>query len=165
MPRHTHLMRRGSRYYLNVKVPKDLRSVLKTELIRKSLKTSDPHEAARMVRFESLQLDPAFERARTKLRGGNVQTRQIRSISRQEAHDLVFRWFIELEEMSEEWWESEGRNMSDIRDTLDTLRIDAAALQGGSPNYREDDWSYDLDACGQTFLSKPIAPSDASFVR
>jgi len=139
-------MRRGSRYYLNVKVPKDLRRVLKKELIRKSLKTSDPHEAARMVRFESLELDAVFDKERAKLRGANGPTKQIRSISRQEAHDLVFQWFIELEELSEEWWENEGRNMGDIRETLDTLRIDAAALQGGTPNYREDDGSYDLDA-------------------
>ncbi|HEV2805983.1 MAG TPA: site-specific integrase [Chthoniobacterales bacterium] len=146
MPRHTHLLRRGSRYYLNVKVPKDLRTVLKKELIRKALKTSDPHEAARTVRFESLQLDALFNRERAKLRRDDVPSRQLRSISRQEAHSLVFQWFAGLEEMSEEWWENEGRNLSDIRETLDTLRIDAAALQGGTPNYQEDDGSFDLDA-------------------
>lgn len=145
MPRHTHLLRRGSRYYLNVKVPKELRRVLKKELIRKALKTSDPNEAARMVRFESLQLDAVFERERAKLRGTSAAPKQIDSISKQEAHDLVFQWFIELEEMSETWWENEGRNMDAIAETLDVLRVDAAALQG-SPNYREDDGSGDLDA-------------------
>jgi hypothetical protein len=145
MPRHTHLLRRGSRYYLNVKVPKDLRTVLKKELIRKALKTSDPQEAARMVRFESLQLDAVFDRERAKLRGADLPSKEIRSISRREAHDLVFRWFIELEELSDEWWENEGRNLSDINEVLGILRVDAAALQG-SPNYREDDGSYDLDA-------------------
>ena len=55
MPRHTGLLRRGSRYYLNVKVPKDLRAILKKEIIRKALHTSDPHEAARKVRLESLR--------------------------------------------------------------------------------------------------------------
>jgi hypothetical protein len=94
MPRHTHLTRRGSRYYLNVKVPKEFRRMLKKELIRKSPKTSDPHEAARMVRFESLQLGAVFDWERAKLRGADVPSKQIRSISRQEAHDLVFRWFI-----------------------------------------------------------------------
>ncbi len=146
MPRHTHLLRRGSRDYRNVKVPKDLRAVLKKELIRQALKPSDPHEAARTVRFESLQLDALFDRERAKLRGADLSSKQLRSISRQEAHDLVFRWFIELEELSEDWWENEGRNLSDIRETLDTLRMDAAALQGGTPNYQEDDGSFDLDA-------------------
>ncbi len=50
MPRHTHLMRRGSRYYLNVKVPTDLRHVLKKEIIRKSLGTSDYGTAIQRVR-------------------------------------------------------------------------------------------------------------------
>jgi hypothetical protein len=145
MPRHTHLLRRGSRYYLNVKVPKELRAVLKKELIRKALKTSDPQEAARMVRFESLQLDAVFDRERAKLRGTKPVPHQVHSISKQEAHDLVFRWFIELEEISESWWENEGRHMDAIGETLDILRVDAAALQG-SPNYCEDDGSADLDA-------------------
>ena len=52
-----------------------------------------------MVRFESLQLDAVFDRERAKLRGADLLTKSIRSISRQEAHDLVFRWFTELEEL------------------------------------------------------------------
>jgi hypothetical protein len=68
MPRHTHLLRRGSRYYLNVKVPKDLRGVLKKDIIRKALKTSDPREAARLVRLESLRWHTYFENERAKLR-------------------------------------------------------------------------------------------------
>ena len=36
MPRHTYLMRRGSRYYFNAKVPQDLRGVLKKDIIRNS---------------------------------------------------------------------------------------------------------------------------------
>jgi hypothetical protein len=53
MPRHTHLLRRGSRYYLNIKA-------YEKELIRKALKTSDPHAAAREVRFESFRLDSDY---------------------------------------------------------------------------------------------------------
>jgi hypothetical protein len=52
MPRHTHLLRRGS-YYLNVKVPKDLHGVFKKKIIREALNTSDRYEAVRSVRLES----------------------------------------------------------------------------------------------------------------
>jgi hypothetical protein len=75
--------------------------------------------SAGMVRFESLQLDAAFERERAKMRGTKPVPRQIHSISKQEAHNLVFRWFIDLEEMSESWWENDGRHMTGIRETRD----------------------------------------------
>jgi hypothetical protein len=70
MPRHTHLLRRGSRYYLNVKVPKDLRGVLKKDIIRKALNTSDPHEAVRKVRLGSLRVhaESVILRARVRAR-------------------------------------------------------------------------------------------------
>lgn len=100
MPRHTHLLRRGSRYYLNVKVPKDLRGVLKKRLIRKALKTSDPREAARLVRLESLRVHADFENERAKLRASKSERAKLRAeqgsppqplsaISAREAHSMA----------------------------------------------------------------------------
>ena len=76
MPRHTHLLRRGSRYYLNVKVPLDLRPSYAKELIRKALHTSDPHEARRRVQFEAFRLDSEFEAKRRELLSAKRGERQ-----------------------------------------------------------------------------------------
>src|SRR5206468_11973433 len=66
MPRHTHLLRRGSQYYINVRVPKDLRTILKKDTVRKSLHTSDPREAVQRVRIESVRVHDEFEQLRAK---------------------------------------------------------------------------------------------------
>jgi hypothetical protein len=139
MPRQTHLLRRGSRYYLNVKVPKDLRAVFKQPIIRKALNTSDPHEAARRVRFESLRVHADFENEQTKLRADTVLPKQLSAISTGDAYDLVFRYFKGLEEMSEHWWENKARKLNELElgDALDYLRIDEVALTGGNLLARE----------------------------
>jgi hypothetical protein len=147
MPRHTHLLRRGSRYYLNVKVPKDLRGVLKKDIIRKALKTSEPREAARRVRLESLRIHAEFENLRRKLRAKNAPPKRLSAISTGDAYNLVFRHFSQLEQMSEEWWEREGINLDEpeLSEALYNLRIDEVALTGGNQNYEEDDGAHYLN--------------------
>jgi hypothetical protein len=159
MPRHTHLLRRGSRYYLNVKVPKDLRAVYKNkEVIRKALKTSDRNEAVRRVRLESLRVHADFENERAKLRTSKSERAKLGAeqgsrpqplsvISTREAYDIVFRYFRALEKMSEDWWESETRKFDEMElaDALDYLRIDEVALTGGNQHYEEDDGTHYLN--------------------
>jgi hypothetical protein len=89
MPRHTHLLRRGSRYYLNVKVPNDLREVFKREIIRKALNTSDPHEAVLRVRLEGLRVQADFENERAKLRRKSEAPRKLSEISTRDAYARV----------------------------------------------------------------------------
>jgi hypothetical protein len=151
MPRHTHLLRRGSRYYVNVKVPKDLRGVLKKDIIRKALKTSDPREAARRVRLEALRVHTDFENERAKLRGRGKSpngTKLLCTVSDGEARSMALRWFAHLEELAEWWWSHQGIDLSEIdfEETLDSLRIDETALLGGGKHYLRDDGSHDLDA-------------------
>jgi len=143
MPRHTHLMRRGSRYYFNAKVPKDLRGVLRKHIIRKALNTSDPHEAVRKVRLESLRIHAEFENVRRKLQSENAPPKQLAAISPSEAREMVFGYFTSLEKMSENWWEETGRYLEpeEIEETLDTLRIDEVVLTGRSQHYQEEDGS------------------------
>jgi hypothetical protein len=124
MPRHTHLLRRGSRYYVNVKVPKDLRGVLKKDIIRTALNTSDPHDAVRKVRLESLRIHAEFENVRRKLHAENAPPKQLAAISTPEAREMVFGYLISLEKMSEDWWENTGRYLEpeQVADALDTLQ-------------------------------------------
>jgi integrase len=142
MPRHTGLLRRGSRYYLNVRVPKDLREAFGKECIRESLATSDPHEAARLVRFKGFKLDTQFTDMRRKLSAAeHAKTERENRLKRvsltdQEAHELVCKFLISMEKLSEDWWEKTGKNLSpEMRsETLDTLRMDSTAYDGGSVN-------------------------------
>jgi hypothetical protein len=65
MPRQSYLLERNGRFYLNMRVPKDLRSAYRNEeIIRKSLHTSDRREAISLVRFEAFKLDSEFEAKR-----------------------------------------------------------------------------------------------------
>jgi hypothetical protein len=148
MPRHTHLLRRGSQYYVNVRVPKDLRGVLKKDVVRKSLHTSDPSEAVRRVRFESVRIHDEFETLRAKSRAEKTQPRDLAEISEREAYSIVFRYFTGLEKMSEDWWEDEVPNLEreQLKEALDNLRLDEGVLTGGSEHYEPDDGSFYLNA-------------------
>lgn len=64
MQSQTRLMRRGARYYFRAKVPADLLNHYDKREIVYSLKTSDPREAARLARVESVKLDNEFEQLR-----------------------------------------------------------------------------------------------------
>jgi len=55
VPRHPRLQKRGSRYFLRVKVPADLRGATGKREIRKALGTSDPREALKAVRRASAE--------------------------------------------------------------------------------------------------------------
>lgn len=148
MSRHTHLLRRGSRYYLNVKIPKDLRVALRKDIIRKSLNTSDPREAVQRVRIESVRIHDEFEKLRGKSRAGSAPPRDLSAISEHDSYDIVFRYFIGLEKMSEVWFENEAPKLEQeqLSEALDNLRTDEVVLSGGSQHYEEQDGSFFLNA-------------------
>jgi hypothetical protein len=112
MPRHTHLMERNGRYYLNVRVPKDLLTTYKKEHIRKSLGTSDHSAALDKIRLASLKLHTEFAEARARLRRPALGPPQkIERLSDEDAHRLVVKFFIQEERRHDEWWEKEGRGL------------------------------------------------------
>lgn len=148
MPRHTHLLRRGSRYYVNVKVPKDLRGTLKKDIIRKSLNTSDPREAVKRVRIESVLIHDEFEKLRGDSRTDTAPQRDLSAMSEHEAYSIVFRYFTGLEKMSEDWWATEAPKLEqeELAQALDNLRMDEVGLTGGSEHYQEEDGSFFLNS-------------------
>lgn len=148
MPRHTHLLPRNGRYYLNVKVPKDLRDAFKKELIRKSLNTSDRSEAVRRLRLEVLQLDAKFAEERERKRQQSAPPKQISALSKTDALQLVVSWLIKLEAQSDEWWNETGCNLAEHEadEVVENLRIEFTALNGGSAIYQADDASRYLDS-------------------
>lgn len=63
MPRHLGVLRRGGRYYLNFRVPTDLRAAYgKRGIIRKSLGTSDSGgcQQSPLRGFEAFRLEAGF---------------------------------------------------------------------------------------------------------
>jgi hypothetical protein len=147
MPKHSKLLRRGSRYYLNVRVPKDLIPYYgKKEIIRKSLGTSDYREATSRVVFEAFKLDSEFKVKRRELEAAPPLP-VIRTLSDHEAHDMVFGWFIEREKLSEDWYFETGCKMDEqeIDEALDNLRIDETVFNGGGKNYQGEDASGEVD--------------------
>lgn len=152
MPRHSGLLERKGRFYLNVRVPKDLLPAYGgKQIIRKSLRTSDRREAKIRVREEAFKLDSEFLEKRRALERAEQKTtpkRAVSSITDREAHDLVFRFFIELEKESEEFWAkgSDGLDSSDREEVLEDLRFWTMIYSGGSKDYEGDDGSRDLDS-------------------
>ena len=64
MAGHPRLQKRGSRYFLRVKVPTDLRLAIGKREIRKALGTSEPREALKRVRKAFAETDTMFEALR-----------------------------------------------------------------------------------------------------
>ena len=150
MPRQSGLLNRKGRFYLNMRVPKELRPLYgKKDIFRKSLETSDYREAVQRVRYEAFRLESEFAEKRRELeRAKQRATEPPPEISPQEAHGLVFRWFIEQEKLSEEWWDGDATELPPERlaETLDILKTDSAVYAGGNENLAPYDNSGDLDA-------------------
>lgn len=133
MSRPSNLMRRGGKYYFNAKVPKDLRFVIKKELVRRSLKTSDYSEALRLVRSVAAEVYEEFENVRRKARKEQQPKRRLAEISEQAAHDLIFQYFREQEKASGIWFHNKASHMTDadLDEMLCTFHEDENDLLDG----------------------------------
>lgn len=151
MPRQSGLLSRKGRYYLNIRVPKDLRPLYgKRDIIRKSLDTSDYREAVSLVRFEAFKLDAEFSAKRREIAAAKRASQpppELSEVSDREAHEIVTGFFVGLEKLSHEWWEDDGRNLTDdeLTESIDNLRIQQAAFSGGTRNIGGEDGSRALD--------------------
>ena len=150
MPRHSGLLCRKGTYYLNVRVPKDLRAAFgRKEIIRKSLGTSDYREAVSRVRFEAFRLEGEFAEKRREMKiakRASTPPPVLSELSDREACDIVIRFFVGLEKISEEWSEKDVSEFGeeDREQSLDALRADEVVFSGGSRHYQADDGSEDL---------------------
>lgn len=145
MPRQSGLLLRKGRYYLNMRVPTELRPLYgKKEIFRKSLDTSDFREAVSRVRFEAFKLEAEFaEKRRDSLRkkAKAEPPELLRELSDQDAHALVFRWFIQREKLSDDWWENDAPKLTpgELADAVENLETEAAAYSGGTARIEADD--------------------------
>ena len=135
-------------YYFRMGVPQEFRAAIgKTEII-KSLRTTDFREAKRLVVLESAHADELLAKERRKLKRVSTPPQKLGKLSEAEIHRLVFEWFIGEERHSLEWWEQQGQSLSaETRgNILDTLAIDATAINGRSHQYEAEDTSPYLDS-------------------
>jgi hypothetical protein len=99
-------MLRGNRYYLNIKVPLEIRSTLEREHVRVSLKTSDYKEAKKKLNFELSEVHSLFDSALKSLPKASPPVKQRADIDDHELHGIVTRFFVQLEKRSARWWQA-----------------------------------------------------------
>ncbi len=112
MHRPQGLLRRGNRWWFNIKVPRDLRTVIGKEHIREPLQTSDYQVAARTVAYRIAHWRAVFEDSRRKLDAEREPSRQQKrvlvSVTRTEAWALAFQHLVKCELKFNAEWDQEG---------------------------------------------------------
>jgi len=114
MSRQQGLLRRGSRWHSNFKVPLDLQAALGKKLIREALGTSDYKEACRRVVFERARVTALFDNERRKLvvlkaPKARDEKHLLTVISEREAYEMANRYLATFEHKFGEWMQEEGR--------------------------------------------------------
>jgi len=147
MPKHTGLLKRNGRYYMNRRVPKDLHAVYGTKVIRKSLKTSDHREAISQLHYEAFALDAEFTAKRREMKS-SLPLPKVSALSDREAHEMVSRWLVEREKLSEQWYFEIISKMDEqeVEEVMDNLRTDEVVFSGGSKHYEAANARGDVDA-------------------
>ena len=150
MPPQSGLLCRKGRYYLNVRVPTELRPLYgKKEFFRKALGTSDYREAVSEVRFEAGRVEAEFAAKRRELKNAqraNTPPPAVYELSDREAHEIVLRFFIGLEKETAEWCEDIRDYSEEKRENLlENLQVEECVYAGTSQHYQPRDGSTDLE--------------------
>lgn len=116
MPRQQGLLRRRTRWFSNIKVPKDLWAALGKTHFRDALGTSDYREACQKIAYEKSRLTALFDLTRKKMTSLSAvpapkQKRQLTVLSKSEAHELACRYFVSQEGEFQRWMDNEGRQL------------------------------------------------------
>lgn len=152
------LLRRGSRWYSNFKVPRPLWAALGKTHIRESLGTSDYREACKRVAYAKARWTAIFEREFKKLASLSPasvpkQTRQLTVISKREAYELACHYLAYKDGKFVNWMAEEGGNLAP--DEMQEVRANIGWDEYTLAN-REKFPEYRLDGTDelQTFLKE-----------
>ncbi len=118
MAKQPRLHKRGSRYYVRVRVPDDLRPILGRREIKYSLGTADYREALERVRLASATIDGQFAETRRK-----ATIEPVTILSEFEAEQIVLRWF-HVADREAERTDTGG----DVAEAMQNLEEDAGDL-------------------------------------
>jgi hypothetical protein len=90
--KHPWLFKRGNTYYLRAKVPLALIRVVGRTEIKKSLRTTDRHEACRLIHLEAAEVQALFDRLRSTATSGKPLPSS-ETLSAREIEDMARTWF------------------------------------------------------------------------
>ena len=157
MARYPNLWLRGSRYYLRVRVPADLRSVDKREHVVVSLGTSDHREAVRRYWEEQARVAREFDTARLELAGRSAATLalnegRLEDLSNEQLETLVQGWFE-----SRKRFRQPNSRAGEEAEILELLKQDAAHLKDADAVRASADAL--LIAAGLPFIRRRIGRS------
>ena len=156
VPGHSHLFRRGARYYFRIGVPASLRSIVGRRELVKSLNTADFRTALERISLEEQTCRDILRRAQAQLESknkgrGKPRPRQSLIVtSEKHAQDLARSWFLELEREGAQWWQEKRFNLSQEKrdEELADLRDSKAAITGERgkmlPEWDYDDGTHDV---------------------
>ena len=114
MPRQQGLLLRGSRWFTNFKVPKELQAALGKEHIREALGTSDYREACRKLAYRHAHWTATFENEKRKLIAlqppdAPKSKRLLTAVSDRDAFEYATRYLVSREREFRDWMDREGR--------------------------------------------------------
>lgn len=125
---HTRLQRRGGVYWFRAKVPRELVSIIGRREFHRSLGTSDPDEARKLVHIESGRIDAKLLEARRKLAQA-----PIRVLSTAEIDHIALAWFHEREVQAvEDDTEADEADEYATEEYRDDLGQQLSILQSGN---------------------------------
>lgn len=170
MPRPQGLLQRGSRWYSNIKIPKDLRDAFGKQHIREALGTSDYREACRIISYEKARWMACFDSERKKLArlapsaASSNPPRILTTLSKREGFEIAIRYLATKEEDFRKWMDDEGRSLPEweLGEVKSNLMWNVHYFAGGDDSYPPQDGSHEL----KRFLKSEgieCAPSSPAF--
>ena len=112
MPKTSHILNRGGRFYFRIRIPTDLARAGcygKKKEFKQALGTSDPTKARSLALTKAVEIDEEFQQKRRELNRSQefasscVSNRcKFADLSEQERNDLVLRIFIKREKDAQE---------------------------------------------------------------
>ncbi len=138
MPKPSGLLKRGSRYYTNVKVPRDVVDSLGKDKFFESLKISDYREACEKLRYRLGHYQAVIDETRRKLasvsKPRQLKAMRLIALTASEAFALATRYLVTHEERGRRWFD-ENRNHLSPEATKKNTCLELAYLKGEMPGY------------------------------
>lgn len=150
VPGHSHLFRRGARYYFRIGVPKHLRPILGRRELVKSLDTADFQVALQKISVQEQACREIIQNARVRYdakENGKAKPKPFEPLSvtsEKHAVELARNWFLELERNGAHWWQENRLELSkeDRNEELADLWHSQAAITGeGDEKVHETDFN------------------------
>lgn len=150
VPGHSHLFRRGARYYFRIGVPENLRSIVGRRELIKSLNTADFKAALERVSVQEQACREILRSARVRYEAnkkGKATPKPFEPLivtSEKHAAELARIWFLEIERQGAQWWQENRQKLSEVdrnEELADLWHMQAAITGEGDDKIHETDFN------------------------